>query len=42
MLLEAGAEINARDSLGKTPLFYAQQSEKDRIVAYLKKRGGKL
>ena len=42
LLLNAGAKINARDHLGKTPLFYAQQSEKKRIVTYLKKSGGKL
>ncbi|MBM83599.1 MAG: hypothetical protein CMJ78_23825 [Planctomycetaceae bacterium] len=42
MLLEAGAEINARDELGKTPLFYAQQSEKQRVVDFLTSHGGKL
>ncbi|MHB0960528.1 MAG: ankyrin repeat domain-containing protein [Pirellulaceae bacterium] len=42
LLLRHGAEINARDHLGKTPLAYAHQSEKRRIADLLEKRGGHL
>lgn len=39
LLLDHGAEINARDDLDHTPLFYARQSEKTRIVEFLLSRG---
>ena len=41
LLLNHGAEINARDDLGNTPLFYARQSDKRRIVTFLRERGGR-
>jgi ankyrin repeat protein len=41
-LLEASADINARDDVGNTPLFYAKQSDKHQIIAYLQKRGASL
>ena len=40
LLLQWGAELNARDNQGQTPLYYARQSEKSRIVKFLEERGG--
>ncbi|WP_417376039.1 ankyrin repeat domain-containing protein [Gimesia maris] len=40
LLLLQGADLNARDDQGMTPLFYARQSEKLRIVKFLEERGG--
>jgi hypothetical protein len=39
LLLDHGADIDARDDLGNTPLQYARQSEKGRIVDFLVARG---
>jgi ankyrin repeat protein len=41
MLLSHGADINAVDDLGHTPLHYARQSEKPRIVDFLRSRGAR-
>jgi ankyrin repeat protein len=40
-LVEAGADFNAVDEKGNTPLHYAQKKEFDAIVAWLKTKGAK-
>jgi len=35
LLIEAGSELNARDSSGKTPLDYARANKRVKVVAYL-------
>ncbi|EDL61037.1 ankyrin repeat domain-containing protein [Gimesia maris] len=40
LLLQWGAELNARDNQEQTPVFYARQSEKWKIVKFLEERGG--
>ena len=41
MLLDHGADMDAVDDLGHTPLYYARQSEKTRIVEFLRARGAR-
>ena len=40
-LLNRGAEINATDDDGWTPLRHAEHKEQNDVVALLKSRGGK-
>jgi ankyrin repeat protein len=41
LLLDSGADMDALDDLGHTPLHYARQSEKARIVEFLRSRGAR-
>ena len=42
LLLEAGADPNALDSSGFTPLFLAMEREHALVIALLNQAGGKL
>ena len=41
MLLEAGSDLNATDCMEKTPLDYARQNRRVKVIAYLKSLGAK-
>jgi ankyrin repeat protein len=41
LLIQNGALINEKDSLGKTPLAMALQSKKNAVAEVLKKHGAK-
>jgi ankyrin repeat protein/beta-lactamase regulating signal transducer with metallopeptidase domain len=42
ILLENGADVNAVDEKGKTPLYYAQKYERKEVIRLLTARGAKL
>ncbi len=39
-LLESGADINAKDDTGKTPLAHAIKAKQEAMAAFLRERGG--
>jgi ankyrin repeat protein len=40
LLLKHGADLNAKDDAGKTPLAHAIGGNKDAVVAWLRAHGG--
>ena len=40
MLIDHGAEVNAKDAAGSTPLALARSKERSRVVEFLRERGG--
>jgi ankyrin repeat protein len=41
-ILEHGAQVNARDADGKTPIFYASEQGRSRVIPILMQKGADL